>query len=69
MSDKLDRLAQQLEEHLGSRISQTICRLGELTIEVASADYLAVAHTLRDHPALKFEQLIDLSGKVNASAW
>ncbi|MBP7080080.1 MAG: NADH-quinone oxidoreductase subunit C [Rhodocyclaceae bacterium] len=62
MSDKLDRLAQQLEEHLGSRISQTICRLGELTIEVASADYLAVAHTLRDHPALKFEQLIDLSG-------
>ncbi|MBK9521238.1 MAG: NADH-quinone oxidoreductase subunit C [Rhodocyclaceae bacterium] len=62
MSDKLDRLAQQLEGQLGSRISQTICRLGELTIEVAPAQYLAVAHGLRDHPALKFEQLIDLSG-------
>ena len=62
MSDKLNRLAQQLEEHLGSRIGQTILRLGELTIEVSPADYLAVAKVLLDHPALKFEQLIDLSG-------
>jgi NADH-quinone oxidoreductase subunit C len=62
MSDKLDRLAQLLKEHLASQIDQTIFKLGELTIEVAAANYLAVAKVLRDHPALQFEQLMDLSG-------
>lgn len=62
MSSRLDRLALQIEAHLGSRVSRTISSHGELTIEVASADYLAVAQILRDHPALSFEQLLDLSG-------
>jgi len=35
-------------------------RLGEITIEVPAAEYLAAANKLRDH--LGFEQLIDLCG-------
>jgi NADH-quinone oxidoreductase subunit C len=37
-------------------------RLGELTVEVPPEDYLAACRRLRDEPALKFEQLIDLCG-------
>jgi NADH-quinone oxidoreductase subunit C len=37
-------------------------RLGELTIVVKAADYKAAALKLRDHPELRFEQLIDLCG-------
>jgi NADH-quinone oxidoreductase subunit C len=35
---------------------------GELTIVAQAADLLSLAGTLRDHPGLKFEQLIDLCG-------
>jgi len=34
----------------------------ELTLVAKAADLSAMAGTLRDHPALKFEQLIDLCG-------
>jgi NADH-quinone oxidoreductase subunit C len=37
-------------------------RLGELTVVVKAADYKAVALKLRDHPELRFEQLVDLCG-------
>ncbi len=37
-------------------------RLGELTIVVNAADYKATALKLRDHPDLRFEQLVDLCG-------
>ena len=36
--------------------------LGEITMTVGSSDYLTVAQTLRDHPDLAFEQLLDLCG-------
>ena len=35
---------------------------GELTLVAKGTDLLSMADTLRDHPALKFEQLIDLCG-------
>jgi NADH-quinone oxidoreductase subunit C len=35
---------------------------GELTIVAQATDLLSMAGTLRDHPGLKFEQLIDLCG-------
>jgi NADH-quinone oxidoreductase subunit C len=35
---------------------------GELTLTVPAAHWAALARTLRDDPALKFEQLIDLCG-------
>jgi NADH-quinone oxidoreductase subunit C len=62
MSAKLERLCQKLQEVLGGRIGGLVTRLGEVTIEIAAADYHDVARSLRDHPDLKFEQLIDLSG-------
>jgi NADH-quinone oxidoreductase subunit C len=37
-------------------------RLGEITIVVTAADYKAAALKLRDHPELRFEQLVDLCG-------
>jgi NADH-quinone oxidoreductase subunit C len=62
MSAKLERLCQKLAEVLGDRAGEPVLRLGEVTIEVPADKYLEVAAVLRDHPELKFEQLIDLSG-------
>jgi NADH-quinone oxidoreductase subunit C len=66
MSVKLEGLCQKLRDVFGDRIDKGISvpmlALGEVTIECEAADYLDVARTLRDHPDLRFEQLIDLSG-------
>jgi NADH-quinone oxidoreductase subunit C len=62
MSAKLERLCQKLKEVLGDRAAEPVPQLGEVTFEVPAANYLEVASVLRDHPELKFEQLIDLSG-------
>ena len=62
MSLKLQTLQATLERVLGARITKLVNARGELTIEVAAADYLAVARTLRDNAELSFEQLIDLAG-------
>lgn len=59
---KLDTLQAALEAVLGGQIQSLKREFGEITIQVAAADYLAVATTLRDHVDLKFEQLIDLCG-------
>lgn len=58
----LETLQAALHSVLGERIKKSTQRLGELTIEVAAADWLVVAKLLRDHSALQFEQLIDLCG-------
>jgi NADH-quinone oxidoreductase subunit C len=68
MSAKLEKLSQKLAEILGARVTASVLRLGELSIETAAADYHEVARTLRDHPELQFAQLIDLSG-VDYSAY
>jgi NADH-quinone oxidoreductase subunit C len=62
MTPKLQRLHDRLTHVLGERVVSLVERLGELTLEVRAADYLAVAQTLRDHPELRFAQLIDLCG-------
>jgi len=62
MSQKLATLQAALESALGDKIKRLVIDRGELTITVTSADYVAVARTLRDHAELKFEQLIDLCG-------
>jgi NADH-quinone oxidoreductase subunit C len=59
MSPKLQRLFESVEKILGVKPTE---RLGEITIEVKASDYKAAALTLRDHPELKFEELIDLCG-------
>ena len=62
MTQKLDNLEAALTSTLGDAIQSLVRARGEITITVASARYLEVAHKLRDEPALKFEQLIDLCG-------
>ncbi|MCG6954272.1 MAG: NADH-quinone oxidoreductase subunit C [Betaproteobacteria bacterium] len=62
MTPKLQRLNDRLLDVLGERVAALTERLGELTLEVRAADYLSTAQMLRDHPALRFAQLIDLCG-------
>ena len=68
MSAKLEALCQNLQNVLGDRIAGITTALGEVTIEVPAGQYLEAARTLRDHPDLRFEQLMDLTG-VDYSAW
>jgi NADH-quinone oxidoreductase subunit C len=62
MSNRLDQLSSSLQSALGDGLAEMRQHVGEITIEVRSADLLAVCATLRDHAELKFEQLIDLCG-------
>ena len=62
MSAKLERLSQTLRDVFGDSLKSLLVDRAELTIEVAAGDYLRIARTLRDHPDLHFEQLIDISG-------
>ena len=59
---KLDTLQAALESVLGATIKSLVRDRGEITITVSAANYLEAALSLRDDPALKFEQLIDLCG-------
>lgn len=62
MSARLERLTLSLRSALGERLLSLCQRLGEITIEVRPADLFDACVVLRDHEALRFEQLIDLCG-------
>ena len=62
MTQKLDTLEAALQAALGSHLLTLVRQRGEITITVSPGHYLAAAATLRDHPALAFEQLIDVCG-------
>ncbi|MBI5791042.1 MAG: NADH-quinone oxidoreductase subunit C [Rhodocyclales bacterium] len=62
MSEKLERLGRLLKESFGDRIGEPLLALGELTVVVPSENYAEVMLQLRDDPAFRFEQLMDLSG-------
>ena len=47
---------------LGDKVQNIVIALGEVTVQVAAENYLAVAQILRDAPGCQFEQLIDLCG-------
>ena len=68
MSAKLEALCQNLQNVLGDRIVSLKTVIGEVTLEVAATHYIETARILRDHPDLRFEQLIDLTG-VDYSAY
>jgi len=53
---------------LGDLARSVSVRLGEVTVEVDAANYLAVMQKLRDAPGCQFEQLMDLCG-VDYSAY
>ena len=57
MTPKVQRLFETVEKILGIKPTE---RLNEVTIEVKASDYKNVALKLRDHPELKFEELIDV---------
>ena len=58
---RLETLKAALIQALGDRVELRE-RLGEITLVVPAADYVDVARTLRDAPALRFETMIDLCG-------
>ncbi|KXB30919.1 NADH dehydrogenase [Dechloromonas denitrificans] len=62
MSAKLETLSQNLQKHFGDKLRSLKIALGEVTVEVASADYLVVMKMLRDEADLGFDELIDLCG-------
>lgn len=62
MSARLEKLAETMALALGDKLSSLTVDVGEITVETKAAHYLEVAQILRDDPALKFEQLIDLCG-------
>jgi len=62
MNAKLEKLVTNLQAALGDKIAGLTEYVGEITIEVKAADWLAAAKLLRDDPALGFEQLTDLCG-------
>ena len=47
---------------LGNKVKSLKIALGEVTLTVTAADYLAAATLLRDAAGCKFEQLMDLCG-------
>jgi NADH-quinone oxidoreductase subunit C len=61
MTTKLEVLELALQKALGEGAVISTA-LGEVTVVVKAADYLEAMRTLRDDPALKFEELIDLCG-------
>ena len=58
----VSQLGETIAVVLGSKAKSVKIALGEITVTVAAADYLAAATLLRDAPGCKFEQLMDLCG-------
>jgi NADH-quinone oxidoreductase subunit C len=59
---RLEKLTGALQDALGEELTSVTTALGEVTAVVPAAELGAVALALRDTPALRFEQLIDLCG-------
>jgi NADH-quinone oxidoreductase subunit C len=57
-----ENLIAALQTVLGERLVSAESRLGEVTAVVEAGDLLTACAMLRDDPALRFEQLIDLCG-------
>jgi len=62
MSEKRERLKKAVLAGLGERSVRLTEAFHELTLVVDAGDYAAAARRLRDDPATRFEQLIDLCG-------
>lgn len=62
MTTKLEILEAALRNALSDNIQELTVALGEITMVVATSDYLSVMRTLRDRADLRFEELIDLCG-------
>jgi len=67
-SSRLETLSFCLQNVLADKLVSMSAQLGELTASIPAGDLLQVMETLRDHPDLRFEMLIDLCG-VDYSAY
>ena len=61
MTSKIENLAASLASVLGEGATISTA-LGEITVLVKAAGYHAAMLALRDNPALRFEQMLDLCG-------
>ena len=62
MSEQLKRLSIGLREQLGGAIVSEVMALEELTVAIDVEHMAEAMLLLRDHPDLRFQQLIDLCG-------
>ncbi|HKE96820.1 MAG TPA: NADH-quinone oxidoreductase subunit C [Povalibacter sp.] len=62
MASRSETLASTLTARFGDRLRALPAVQGDVAFEATAADLFAVCRELRDDAALKFEQLIDLSG-------
>lgn len=67
-STRIERLVAAIQTVLAESVRSLVTDRGEVTLEVAAADYPSVTEALSGHPDLCFEQLIDLAG-VDYSAY
>ncbi len=58
----VSQLGETIASVLGSKAKSVKIALGEVTVLVSAADYVAAATLLRDAAGCKFEQMIDLCG-------
>jgi NADH-quinone oxidoreductase subunit C len=68
MSARTEQLSQALADVLGAKLAHVATDRGEVTAEVRAADLGTAMRALRDHPALRVAQLIDVCG-VDYSAF
>jgi NADH-quinone oxidoreductase subunit C len=61
MTTKIEALELALKNALGEGAAITVA-LGEVTVVVKASEYLASMQKLRDDPALRFQELVDLCG-------
>jgi NADH-quinone oxidoreductase subunit C len=59
---RVEATAEAISSRIGARATRVAALPGELAVEVAHVDLLAVCRELRDLPEFAFEQLVDLSG-------
>lgn len=62
MTTKLEMLEASLRNALGDQLQELRSALGEITIIVKASNYSDAMRLMRDHPELRFEELIDLCG-------
>jgi len=62
MSERRERLKKAILSGLGGKSVSLTEAFHELTLVVDAKDYSAAAQKLRDDPAMRFEQLIDICG-------
>jgi NADH-quinone oxidoreductase subunit C len=62
MTDQYETLDARIDERFGDQVTRIASSCGELTIEVAKGDLIAVATALRNEPEFGFEMLMDVCG-------